>query len=181
VITDAFATTGPTLTAGDINNPGVLDVGETWTYTATYTVTQNDINAGTDLVNIAVVDTDQTEPAQDDATTQVTRTSTFTITKDVDLATISAPGTLNYTITLVNTGNTSLTNVVITDAFATTGPTLTAGDINNPGVLDVGETWTYTLLILLLRMTSMLVQTWSTLLLLILTRLNLLRTMLLLR
>jgi len=60
VITDAFATTGPTLTAGDINNPGVLDVGETWTYTATYTVTQNDINAGTDLVNIAVVDTDQT-------------------------------------------------------------------------------------------------------------------------
>ena len=96
VLTDAFAG-GATLTSGD-DGDGVLEVGETWTYTADYTVTQADIDAGADLVNVAVVDTDQTEPVNDDATTSITRTSSLTITKSVDLSTISAPGTLTYTI-----------------------------------------------------------------------------------
>ena len=58
VLTDAFAG-GATLTSGD-DGDGVLEVGETWTYTADYTVTQADINAGADLVNVAIMDTDQT-------------------------------------------------------------------------------------------------------------------------
>ena len=51
---------------------GCSTTGETWTYTAIYTVTQADINAGTDLVNVATVDTDQTADAgEDDATSTV--------------------------------------------------------------------------------------------------------------
>ena len=144
VLTDPFATTGPTLSSGDITNPGVLDVDETWIYTATYDVTQDDINAGDDLVNTATVDTDQTDPEEADATTSVSQDAELTIEKDVNIDEISAPGTLTYTITVENTGSVSLTNVVLTDPFATTGPILTSGDIANTGVLDVGETWTYT-------------------------------------
>ncbi|MBE0666966.1 MAG: hypothetical protein IH593_04755, partial [Bacteroidales bacterium] len=106
VLTDDLATTGPSLVSGDEVNPGVLDVGETWTYTATYTVTQADIDAGADLVNVVVADTDQTGAVQDEATTTVTRTSSLTIDKSVNLTEIDAPGTLTYTIVVVNTGNT---------------------------------------------------------------------------
>ena len=144
VLTDPFATNGPTLTGGDIANPGVLDVDEIWTYTATYNVTQDDIDAGNDLINTATIDTDQTDPEDADATTSVSRDADLTIEKDVDIDEISAPGVLTYTITIENTGNVSLTNVVLTDPFATTVPTLTGGDVANPNVLDVDETWTYT-------------------------------------
>ena len=67
VLTDALAG-GATLTSGD-DGDGVLEVGETWTYTADYTVTQADIDAGADIVNVAIVNTDQTDAEQDDATT----------------------------------------------------------------------------------------------------------------
>ena len=137
--------TGPT---GDGGAAGVLDVNETWTYSITYSVSQNDINAGDNLVNTATVDTDQTEPLSDNATTTINRTSSLTINKVVDLATISQPGVLTYSITIVNTGNTSLSNIVVTDILpdrsngTLTGPT---GDGGVAGVLGVNETWTYSI------------------------------------
>ena len=141
-LTDDFATTGPTLIAGD-NGDGILQIDETWTYTATYIVTQGDINQGDDLVNTAIVDTDQTGPEEDEATTTITQNADLTIQKDVDIYEIAGPGTLAYTITVENTGSVSLTNVGLTDDFATTGPTLIAGD-NGDGILQIDETWTYT-------------------------------------
>ena len=140
MITDVFAG-GATFTSGD-NGNNILDVGETWIYTADYTVTQADIDAGTPLVNVAIVDTDQTGPVQDDATTIINQTSSLTITKSVDQTEISIPVNLTYSIVIVNTGNTSLTGVVLTDAL-TGGANLTGGDNNGNGILDVGETWTY--------------------------------------
>ncbi len=65
VLTDEFADDGATLTDGD-NGDGILGVDETWTCTAAYTVTQADMNAGDDLVNVASVDADQTDPPQQD-------------------------------------------------------------------------------------------------------------------
>ncbi|MGB4346035.1 MAG: matrixin family metalloprotease, partial [Burkholderiaceae bacterium] len=53
------------------NDNGILEVGETWSYTATHTVTQDEINAGTTLVNVATGDTDQTAPKSDDASTMI--------------------------------------------------------------------------------------------------------------
>ena len=64
-----------TLVSGD-DGDGVLETNETWHYTATHTVTQAEMNAGDDLVNVAIADTDQTEPEQDDATTTVIRIRT---------------------------------------------------------------------------------------------------------
>ncbi|MFU8896692.1 MAG: SdrD B-like domain-containing protein, partial [Gammaproteobacteria bacterium] len=49
VVADPLATTGPTYVSGDTNTNGVLDVGETWVYTASITVTQDDLDAGSIL------------------------------------------------------------------------------------------------------------------------------------
>ena len=62
VLTDTFAG-GAVLTSGD-DGDLILETDETWTYTADYTVTQADLNAGSDLVNVATVDTDHRERTQ---------------------------------------------------------------------------------------------------------------------
>jgi len=142
VLTDVFAG-GAILDSGDDTNTGVLDVGETWIYTADYLVTQDDIDAGTALVNVASVVTRQTGVQQDDATTTIQNAS-LTIEKVADKSGVSSAGeTIIYTITVVNTGDVNLTGVVLTDVFAG-GAILDSGDDTNTGVLDVGETWIYT-------------------------------------
>ena len=46
-------------------------------------MTQADLNAGSDLVNVAVVDTDQTDEQQDDATSTVAQTASLEILKSL--------------------------------------------------------------------------------------------------
>lgn len=49
------------------DNDNTLEVGETWRYSATHTVTQTSLNTGLDLINLATADSDESEPASDDA------------------------------------------------------------------------------------------------------------------
>ncbi|WP_186757002.1 beta strand repeat-containing protein, partial [Echinicola salinicaeni] len=140
-VADAFAG-GATLESGDIDTDGELDLTETWVYSASYAATQEDIDAGLDLVNTAIVSSNETADAQDDAVTTITQTPSIAIEKTVDVSDISAPTTLNYTITVTNTGNVSLTGVSVADAFAG-GATLESGDIDTDGELDLTETWVY--------------------------------------
>ena len=80
VLTDVFADAGATLVSGDDNSNSILETTETWIYSATYTVTQADINAGTDLVNMASVVTDELPtPEEADATTTVDQNPSLTI------------------------------------------------------------------------------------------------------
>src|SRR5262249_54565909 len=74
----------------------------------------------------------------------------FSITKTASVADGTADkagDVVNYTITVKNTGNVSLTGVVVTDKVegytSTTVSGPDSGDTSNPGVLDVGETWVY--------------------------------------
>ena len=114
-----------------------------WVYSATYMATQADINTGTDLVNTAsVVTTEVPGPTMDDATTTITQGPSLTIVKDVDLSSISSPGLLTYTITVTNTGNVDLTNVVLTHDMAGAA-TLTSGDVNMNDILETTEVWEY--------------------------------------
>src|SRR5678816_1588317 len=57
--------------SGDGDN--LLEVGETWAYTATHAVTQAEIDAGTNIVNVATADSIQTDPDTDDAAVPVTQ------------------------------------------------------------------------------------------------------------
>ena len=136
--------TGP---VADIGTADVIDVGETWQFSATYNVSQADIDAGTDLTNAISVDTDELDIKTASAVTTIDSAPDMQVTKTVDLASVNAPGTLNYEITVRNTGNVSLNNVTPVDTLpdgtvaALTGPITDTGEV---GVLDVGETWQYT-------------------------------------
>ncbi|WP_304233702.1 hypothetical protein [Jiulongibacter sediminis] len=134
-----------------INANGILDTTETWTYTISYAVTQADIDAGTDLVNVAVVTTTELPtPESDTAATAITQTSSLTIVKTQTggESPITTPGTIDYTIVITNDGNQSLTGVVVRDTLPNgTVGTLSAEteSISANGILDTTETWTYTI------------------------------------
>ncbi|HKJ78370.1 MAG TPA: hypothetical protein VKA10_02495, partial [Prolixibacteraceae bacterium] len=65
----------------------------------------------------------------------------FSVTAIPDI--IDAPGQIDYTITINNTGTEILNNVSVS-ADLTTSPAYSSGDTNTDGNLDAGEIWTYT-------------------------------------
>ncbi len=159
---EAYGATNATYVSGDAGAIGTLDVGETWNYTATYTVTQADLNnsggGDNDIDNLATGDTDQTGPDTDSVTVPLIRMPSINVTKVVSSVTDgpdfggsnqadSAGDTINYAITIQNTGNIALTGVTMTDAveaYGATNATYVSGDAGVIGTLEVGETWNYT-------------------------------------
>ena len=155
----AASDTLPDASAGVLAGPtesgagnGILDVGETWTYTISYTTTQGDVDAGANLVNTgSVTSTEVAGPTTDTAITPVAGSSSLTVTKTQTggPSPVTAAGqTLDYTIVVTNTGTTSITGVAASDTL----PDASAGVLAGPtesgagnGILDVGETWTYTI------------------------------------
>ncbi len=140
---------GPT---ESVSSNGNLNIGETWTYTISYTATQADIDAGANLVNTASVTTTQVPgPTTDTATTQVTQSPSLTIAKDQTSGPnpITAAGqTINYTIVVTNTGNQTQTGVNVSDVLPGGGAGTLSGpteSVSSNGNLNVGETWTYTI------------------------------------
>ncbi|WP_415501433.1 gliding motility-associated C-terminal domain-containing protein, partial [Aequorivita lipolytica] len=150
--------TGPT---GDTDGDGELDVTEIWTYTGTYSITQDDVDAG-EVVNQAkakandpmgnvVSDlSDESSVLEDDPTIvelcqnpaiAIVKTGIFNDENQNDCSDVDE--TISYTFTVTNEGNVSLSNVSVTDPLIATitGPT---GDTDGDGELDVTETWMYT-------------------------------------
>ncbi|MFN8470908.1 MAG: hypothetical protein U0822_01700 [Anaerolineae bacterium] len=107
---------GPT---GDSGN-GKLDPGETWNYTCSHALTQADIDAGK-VVNVADVTSrkpDQTPgpTSEDTKTVEVPQTPGLNATKTATPQTFGRVNdVIHYTLTAVNTGNTTLTNVSLSD------------------------------------------------------------------
>jgi uncharacterized repeat protein (TIGR01451 family) len=135
-----------TLVADAASADGELDVGETWSYTASHVVTQAEIDAGAPIVNVATADSNQTGEDTDDASVEVEQTPGLNIVKDASVAggTANAAGeVIDYTITVQNTGNQTLTGVTVSDPFIG-AVTLVADAASADGELDVGETWSYT-------------------------------------
>ncbi|MFC3810570.1 DUF7507 domain-containing protein [Lacihabitans lacunae] len=61
---------------------------------------------------------------------------------------VTTPGTINYEVVVVNTGNQSLTNVAVSDTLpnGTIGTLVKTNEsITNNNILEVGETFTYTI------------------------------------
>ena len=139
-----------------ISENGLLDVGETWTYTGSYTVTQADIDAGVSIVNEACIgDIDLSGAVDADecssVTTPVIQDPDATVAKSTSLDPneVDGPGAIPYEVVVTNTGNLTLSPTVVdtlTNSFGDqvlglAGP---VESISENGLLDVGETWTYT-------------------------------------
>lgn len=123
-----------------------LDVGETWTFSCTYPVSQADINAGT-VANMATGGGQDPSGAavEDDAqeNTPLAQTSEFTVAKSTASAPSVAGDTLLYQFIVDNTGNVDITSVSVTDAKCAATPALVGGDIGGDLILTPSETWTY--------------------------------------
>jgi uncharacterized repeat protein (TIGR01451 family) len=163
-VTDPFADADSivrdaTDVVGDEDN--LLEVGETWGYTATHTVTQAEIDAGGNcdgddegtafdaLCNTATADSTETGPDTDDAVVPVSQDPRLVVTKDDDYADgqkyENVGDVIGYSITVENTGNVTLTNVVVTDVNADAGSITRLADIvgDEDNLLEVGEKWSF--------------------------------------
>jgi uncharacterized repeat protein (TIGR01451 family) len=135
------------------NGDDILNVGETWTFNASYAITQDDIDAGNvhnDATATAAGPQDQPASDSDDNDAGLPQNPSVSVVMTAELPEADADGIIDspdddiaYTITVENNGNVTLHNVQVDDTLVTalSGP---SGDGDSDGELDVGETWTYT-------------------------------------
>jgi uncharacterized repeat protein (TIGR01451 family) len=120
-----------------------LAVGETKVFNSSYTLTQADLdgagNAGSDhdIDNTATVDSPKTDPVKDTVSTPLVYDPDFTIVKAFENVNghpneraNSVGDVINYSVTVTNVGNTTLTGVTVVDPL--TGQNV-AGVILAPG------------------------------------------------
>src|SRR5664280_2768720 len=137
------------------NNDLVLEVGEKWTYTGNYTVTQADLNsngtAGDGFINNnATVDCEQLDPQNDSVQVRIEQNANCTIDKIVTDVSGNGPegnvtkvgDIIGYQVNVTNDGNIDLTNVNVTDSLINLKGPIEPN--NNDTVLNVGESWIYT-------------------------------------
>ncbi len=114
--------TAPILISGDAVNPTFLDVGETWQYEATLTLTQTIINNGAPILNRADFSGNFNTvgvTASADATTPLAIVPDFTLTKTPNVASADGVGDIvSWDITVTNTGTTTLNNISVSDPIA---------------------------------------------------------------
>jgi uncharacterized repeat protein (TIGR01451 family) len=100
-------------------NGSSLAPGESLNCTATHTVTQADIDAGSFYNQACVDDNNGADLECDDVTTPADQNPHLSITKDDDVASYDAVGdVIGYTITATNDGNLTLSSVTVTDPNA---------------------------------------------------------------
>jgi len=146
-VTDVHSGTG-TLSA--ITPASVsLAPGDSETFTATYTVTQDDVDAGTDITNTATADGTPARgtltPVTDDETVTVAeQMPAATLEKTADVTENLQPGDIvTYTYLVTNTGNVTLDNLSVSDVHSGTG-TLSAITPATVASLAPDETVTFT-------------------------------------
>ncbi len=163
-VADPYADAGSIVRGLDVvgDDDDMLEVGETWGYTATHTVTQAEIdsNGGGDgvLENTATADSDETDPDTDSAEVPVDLNPALEIVKVTVYNGASGDGltgvhvgdAIGWRYSVTNTGNAALTNVAVMDDNGTPlnlvddfAADYVSGDTLNNGILDVGETWIF--------------------------------------
>jgi len=150
-VSDLAAVLSGGFNAGDADHDGKIDLGETWQYTASHTVTQGEMDAGGSISNTASVTTGQGASDSDTASITVEQHPHVVLDKvaTVPGGTADSVGeVISYAISVTNDGNVTLTNPVVTDPSvsnlaAVTSGGFNAGDADHDGKIDVGETWQY--------------------------------------
>ena len=131
----AVTDTLPDSSAGTVTGPtesgttdGVMEPGETFTYTISYAATTADISAGLDLVNNVSANTTQTAALgianqTASATTTINVVSSLTVTKTADkTVNVAAGEEVTYTYVVTNNGNQVISNVSLDDVHNGSGP-----------------------------------------------------------
>jgi len=138
----------------ELGDAADLDVGETWTFMCTRSLTQIDIDAGS-VTNTAtatgqdpagddVSDTSGSADDNDDPTvTPLAQTPNWTVAKSTASTPTQADETLLYNFVITNNGNVSISNVAVNDAKCATTPVLDSGDIDGNDILAPTEIWSY--------------------------------------
>src|SRR5439155_1754512 len=136
---------------GDANSNGLLDVGETWTYTATGTAVSGQYsNLGTAAGTGNVSNRPVTHSNPDFYFGQINGAINIVVlTNGTNSDAPTGPhlevlDNVNWTYIVTNPGNEPLTGVTVTDNVVGPITNFAGGDTNSNGRLDVGETWTYT-------------------------------------
>ena len=143
-----------TYTSGDTNSNSQLDVGETWTYSASRTVVAGQYsNIGTVTATGNAQPVIDTDPANYFGSAPSVALRSFIVNNDADLPpgiTLEAGSTMVVGYLLTNTGNVALHSIALSDDNGTPGlttddvsPGYLAGDANNDGKLDLGEAWMF--------------------------------------
>ncbi|HOT07047.1 MAG TPA: hypothetical protein PLI05_08640 [Methanotrichaceae archaeon] len=147
ILVDNRTTAGPTYESGDANMNSWLDLNETWTYSGSYTVTQDDLDSCYDILNNAMVtalDNCMTQVSdQEIETVSVNPMPGISLNKTASPTAVSQTGQINYIYDVSNAGNVPLKTVILVDNRTTAGPTYESGDANMNSWLDLNETWTY--------------------------------------
>ena len=129
--------------AGDGGTVGTFDIGETWTYAASYAAGQAQIDNGANLVNTVSVTTTQTGAStqQASATTTVVQTSGLSIVKSADQpGPVIAGQNISYSYAVTNTGNVTINNVTISDVHNGYGAFPTpAGEVIQTDIAPAGD------------------------------------------
>ncbi|NBD30685.1 MAG: hypothetical protein GVY31_11695, partial [Alphaproteobacteria bacterium] len=161
-LTDITLTDDHTTASGTaplaISDGGVISTlapGDSAVLTASYTVTQADIDAGADLsnsVSLTATSPDGSTPTASDSETVTVapEAPAMEVIKSVAASTGAAAGdSVTFEVTVQNTGNVTLSAPALsdtlrradgTDILPAPVPVLSAGD---GGTLDPGEVWTY--------------------------------------
>ena len=129
--------------SGDTNNDNQLQTTETWIYICNHTVTQTEVDTGGSLTNTVTANLVESVQDTDTLNIPVTQTPGVNIAKSPATQLVASGGTANFTLTVTNTRNVTLTGVNVTDIQCTTGPIRTGGDTNNDDKLQTAETWIY--------------------------------------
>ena len=152
-ITDTLVPFDEMTLVGDTNGDGHLQVDETWTLTYTYTVKQDDLDAGKVLNKVSVTkpnnpdnpDEPDMPPTEGEEEVPADQKPSAKVEKTATETSFEAVGDeLHYTVVITNTGNITLKNIEINDTLVPFDEMTLTGDANNDGHLDVDETWTLT-------------------------------------
>jgi len=140
-VSDLAAVQSGGFNVGDANLDGQLSAGETWLYTASHTVTQDDLDSngnGNGIIsNTVTADSTQTAPVSATASVAVDQRPDVTLTKTADALSVDAAGdVITYTITAQNTWNVTLSGVTVEDSQVTV-----VTEIVDPGAPILGPEW----------------------------------------
>ena len=135
----------------DITCPATtLAPAGTMTCTATHTFTQAELDSNGSptaasgvLANIVTASSNEAPAVTDSLDIPISRNPAINIAKTPATQTVISGGTANFTLAVTNTGNVTLTGVIVTDAQCTGLPVYTGGDANSDGRLQFTETWTF--------------------------------------